>query len=221
MTLATSTIGPASAKAGQRLQFESRGRLMRSVFRTRSGRPRSRFTPPILRKNFDCAPLGLGQYSNSAWSVAAANRTHRPPMTMGELPIRIVLIPIPPTWHLIVTHQLGRLHRSFILDSSYDNQVWNQPAKSYVYSYFNPQTGKSTQAIADAKVAMTDFTNEANLKRTVQKVRSRSSASRWISRLLRKRNLQTRLRPIAPFRTVLAPRFVMSMILNWMRIIRS
>jgi hypothetical protein len=64
----------------------------------------------------------------------------------------------PATWHEVVTQQLGRLHHPFILDSSDDDEVWNQPAQGFTYSYFNPQTGNVSNSIAAAKVAMSDFT---------------------------------------------------------------
>lgn len=64
----------------------------------------------------------------------------------------------PATWHLAVTHQIGLARRSFVLDATYDYQVWNQPALGYSYSYFNPQTGYYADDLTSARVPMGEFT---------------------------------------------------------------
>ncbi len=46
----------------------------------------------------------------------------------------------PGSWHLVVVNQLGISKRPFIMDASYDYQVWNHPVYSYQYVYFNPRT---------------------------------------------------------------------------------
>lgn len=48
----------------------------------------------------------------------------------------------PGSWHLVVVNQLGLSKRPFIMDASYDYQVWNHPVYSYDYTYFNPRTEK-------------------------------------------------------------------------------
>lgn len=48
----------------------------------------------------------------------------------------------PGSWHLVVVNQLGISRRPFIMDASYDYQVWNHPVFSYDYTYFNPKSGK-------------------------------------------------------------------------------
>ncbi len=45
----------------------------------------------------------------------------------------------PGTWHLLTVNQIGVNRKSFVLDATYDYQVWNQPAFSYEYDYFDPQ----------------------------------------------------------------------------------
>jgi Transglutaminase elicitor len=45
----------------------------------------------------------------------------------------------PATWHLVVVHQLGVNRRSFVMDASWDYEVWNQPVYAYRIRYFNPQ----------------------------------------------------------------------------------
>ena len=48
----------------------------------------------------------------------------------------------PATWHLALVHWVGRNHQSFVLDATYDYEVWNQPISGYKLSYFNPETKK-------------------------------------------------------------------------------
>ncbi|MCS6914505.1 MAG: hypothetical protein RMK29_13350 [Myxococcales bacterium] len=61
------------------------------------------------------------------------------------------------TWHLAIVNQLGRGKRSFILDATYDYEVWNQPIYSYDYVYFNPKTNVTTNYLSRARVAVSDF----------------------------------------------------------------
>lgn len=66
----------------------------------------------------------------------------------------------PGTWHLSVVNSIGVLKRSFILDATYDYEIWNQPAYSYEYTYFNPETGKETHNLSEALVSKEDFKND-------------------------------------------------------------
>lgn len=66
----------------------------------------------------------------------------------------------PGTWHLAVVNQIGQNKRSFVIDATYDYQVWNQPVYAYSYTYFNPQTRQPVEHLADARVAMSDFTED-------------------------------------------------------------
>ncbi len=66
----------------------------------------------------------------------------------------------PGTWHMGVVNQIGIARRSFVLDATYDYEVWNQPAFGYQYSYFNPRTGQPVDTLAQAMVARADFKND-------------------------------------------------------------
>lgn len=66
----------------------------------------------------------------------------------------------PATWHQVVTNQLGRAQRSFVLDATYDYEVWNQPVYAYEYFYFNPETKKTVKAIAEAAVTPEQFKSD-------------------------------------------------------------
>lgn len=67
----------------------------------------------------------------------------------------------PGTWHKSVVNQIGISDRSFVIDATYDYEVWNQPVYAYSYRYFNPQSYDSSyddyQAVA---VAVEDYTKD-------------------------------------------------------------
>ncbi|MBI3534637.1 MAG: hypothetical protein HY072_04020 [Deltaproteobacteria bacterium] len=52
----------------------------------------------------------------------------------------------PSTWHKTVVNQIALAKRSFVMDATFDYEVWNQPVVAYSYSYFNPMTGDSFAA---------------------------------------------------------------------------
>jgi hypothetical protein len=59
----------------------------------------------------------------------------------------------PATWHKAIVNQIGVAKRSTVMDVTFDYEVWNQPAYSYKYTYFNPQTKKHAATLAAATVA--------------------------------------------------------------------
>lgn len=61
------------------------------------------------------------------------------------------------TWHLAVVNQLGVSKRSFVIDMTYDYEVWNQPVLSYEYTYFNVETGKTVKSLKNAIVPLNEF----------------------------------------------------------------
>ena len=65
----------------------------------------------------------------------------------------------PGTWHLAITNQLGRFNRSFVMDATYDYEVWNQPVVGYTYSYFNPQTTVHG-TLANSKIPVRSYTHD-------------------------------------------------------------
>lgn len=66
----------------------------------------------------------------------------------------------PATWHVAIVNQMGRKGKSFVLDATYDYQVWNQPALQYSYTYFNVQTGAPVKTLAEALVEKNAFTSD-------------------------------------------------------------
>jgi hypothetical protein len=70
----------------------------------------------------------------------------------------------PGSWHMAVVNQIGQFDRSFIMDASYDLQVWNQPVYGYEYSYFNVQSNNDVENLKDALVDRNDFANDPRIK---------------------------------------------------------
>lgn len=68
----------------------------------------------------------------------------------------------PGTWHLAVVNQIGVAKQSFVMDATFDYEVWNQPVLSYRYTYFNPQVGSSSRdmKLKDATIPMSAYTND-------------------------------------------------------------
>lgn len=64
----------------------------------------------------------------------------------------------PGTWHLSVVNQIGVAKRSFVMDATYDYQVWNQPISGYKYSYFNPKTREPVKTLREATIKLKNFT---------------------------------------------------------------
>ncbi|MBT3981761.1 MAG: hypothetical protein HOE90_10435 [Bacteriovoracaceae bacterium] len=63
----------------------------------------------------------------------------------------------PGTWHQAVVNLIGKDKRSFVIDATFDYEVWNQPVVSYNYRYFNPQTLAPVDEIQDGLVKKDDF----------------------------------------------------------------
>jgi hypothetical protein len=63
----------------------------------------------------------------------------------------------PATWHLVVVNQIGKARRSFVMDTTYDYEVWNHPVYGYSYNYFNPKTLVTSTMPTTAMVAVANF----------------------------------------------------------------
>ena len=66
----------------------------------------------------------------------------------------------PATWHLSVVNQIGASRRSFLIDATYDYEVWNQPVYGYRYGYFNPQLMQSVGSLQQAAVPVRKFSRD-------------------------------------------------------------
>src|SRR5690606_8189231 len=63
----------------------------------------------------------------------------------------------PATWHLAVTNQMGIHNRSFVMDSTFDAEVWNYPLASYRYRYFHPETWKEGATLRSSLVPIEKY----------------------------------------------------------------
>lgn len=66
----------------------------------------------------------------------------------------------PGTWHMAVVNQIGHARRSFVIDATFDYEVWNQPVYAYSYRYFNPQTLRYTPTLHQATLPYRDFSRD-------------------------------------------------------------
>ncbi len=66
----------------------------------------------------------------------------------------------PGTWHLAIVNQVGVKKRSFVLDATYDYEVWNQPVHSYNYRFFNQQTLEPEKNLRKARVYLKEFKDD-------------------------------------------------------------
>lgn len=66
----------------------------------------------------------------------------------------------PGTWHMAVVNMIGQRGETFVLDATYDYEVWNQPIYSYSYSYKNLKTGTKTGSLEKAVVDLSEYTND-------------------------------------------------------------
>jgi hypothetical protein len=61
------------------------------------------------------------------------------------------------SWHMSVVNQIGISKRSFVMDATYDYEVWNQPVIGYKYKYFNPITNEAVETIQEAIIKIKDL----------------------------------------------------------------
>lgn len=66
----------------------------------------------------------------------------------------------PATWHLSIVNQIALSQRSFVMDATYDYEVWNQPVVGYRYHYYQPHTKRKAETVEDAKVLMAEFQDD-------------------------------------------------------------
>jgi hypothetical protein len=66
----------------------------------------------------------------------------------------------PATFHVAITNQLGIHHRSFVIDSTYDAEVWNFSLESYAYRYFNPATLEPSNVLRYSILPIEKFRND-------------------------------------------------------------
>lgn len=68
----------------------------------------------------------------------------------------------PGTWTIIIADRVGKQKKSFVIDSTWDMQVWNQPVLSYSMSFFNVISNDAKDSVDAAKIAISDLDNQGN-----------------------------------------------------------
>lgn len=63
----------------------------------------------------------------------------------------------PGTWHMTIVNQIGQFDRAFVMDATYDYQVWNQPVYSYKYDYINLKANKRVHSLREALVSVDEW----------------------------------------------------------------
>ncbi len=63
----------------------------------------------------------------------------------------------PGAFHMAIVNQLGVSKRGFIMDATYDFEVWNYPVWAYNYHYWNPQTLAVEDHFQNAVVPIEQF----------------------------------------------------------------
>ncbi|MAZ47361.1 MAG: hypothetical protein CME65_02290 [Halobacteriovoraceae bacterium] len=66
----------------------------------------------------------------------------------------------PGTWHKTVVNQVGKLKSTFVMDATFDYEVWNHPVTAYSYVYFNPITMEEFDTLEDAIVSRREHRND-------------------------------------------------------------
>lgn len=66
----------------------------------------------------------------------------------------------PGTWHKAVITEVGVNKKSFVMDATFDYEVWNHPVVAYEFSYFNPKTSAEYVSLEEAMVKIEDFDND-------------------------------------------------------------
>jgi len=67
----------------------------------------------------------------------------------------------PGSWVIILANQLGVQKKSFVIDATFDLQVWNQPMYSYTMSYFNILSDAAGD-LETSKVKVGDIANSTS-----------------------------------------------------------
>jgi hypothetical protein len=70
----------------------------------------------------------------------------------------------PGTWHMAIVNQIGQFKRSFVMDATYDYEVWNQPVNGYSIKYYNPITKTDSAKLDEAIVTRKEFKKDPRSK---------------------------------------------------------
>lgn len=98
--------------------------------------------------------LWAGNLPKSTWIGSKCN--------YGSLPTDPACLDNNPmSWHIALTHRIGRDGDSMVMDSSRGLEIWNYGVDSYYFRYFNPKTLKTFRHWKDAMVDANEFQNDS------------------------------------------------------------
>ena len=66
----------------------------------------------------------------------------------------------PGTWHMAIVNELGINKKSFVMDATFDSEVWNHPVTAYSYSYFNPESMEEMPTLEKAIVDLNEYKSD-------------------------------------------------------------
>lgn len=66
----------------------------------------------------------------------------------------------PATFHLALANGIGIHKESFVMDATYDYEVWNQPISSFGVVFFNPNKGDNVENIKEGIIALSDYAED-------------------------------------------------------------
>jgi hypothetical protein len=93
--------------------------------------------------------------------VGGRCRSKDPELSDNDRPIaKDCLDSNPATFHLALVNRIGISKKSFVMDATYDYEVWNQPVISYDYKYFNPQSKEPKANIQEAIIPIADYVDD-------------------------------------------------------------
>ncbi len=111
-------------------------------------------------------PEDLKGLTSMLWANASVNtrfvgntcKVANPPKNQyGRITNPDCFDPNPATWHLAIVNQFGLNKRSFVLDATYDIQVWNFPLAAAKYRYFNLNTHQETDNLNAAVIPIAEL----------------------------------------------------------------
>lgn len=65
----------------------------------------------------------------------------------------------PAVWHAAVLNRVGVDGVSFVMDATFDYEVWNQPVSAFKVQYFNPET-RTEGSLQDSTIALSSFSKD-------------------------------------------------------------
>jgi Transglutaminase elicitor len=122
------------------------------------GRTRLRFYPSDIKA---LASLLWASASPTTRFIGSRSNDRDPAMDeLGRVVSGEVFPVSPGAFYLSIINQIGGARRSFIVDATYDYEVWNQPVAGYEYEHFNPQTMQWVKDRGSATALRARFTND-------------------------------------------------------------